>query len=81
MCRYLTDREHAAWAADWLREVDTRSSLPALKQALRWHPFNRREFIAAINEIEHRDATQTLLPDPLIQPAESRDSARRPPIG
>jgi hypothetical protein len=59
MCRYLTDRENAAWAADWLGQMGTPSSIPALKRAQRWHPFSRGDYIAAISEIEHRDAEQT----------------------
>src|SRR5258707_4299031 len=62
MCRYLTDHETAAWAADWLGQMGTPSSIPALKRAQRWHPFSRRDYTAAISEIERHTAEQTTLP-------------------
>jgi HEAT repeats/PBS lyase HEAT-like repeat len=62
MCRYLTDRGRAGWAAGWLGEMGTPSSIPALKRAQRWHPFSRGDYTAAISEIERRQAEQTFGP-------------------
>lgn len=59
MCRYLTDRKNAAWAADWLGQMGNPSSIPALKRAQRRHPLSRRDYTAAISEIERRQAEQT----------------------
>ena len=36
MCRYLKDQEHAAWAAGWLAEMGTTSSILLLLRARRW---------------------------------------------
>ena len=62
MCRYLTDRENAGWAADWLAEMGTPSSIPALKRARGRHPFSRGDYTAAISKIERRQAEQTSNP-------------------
>jgi HEAT repeat protein len=59
MCRYLTDREDSAWAAGWLEEMGTPSSIAPLKRARRRHPFARRDYTAAIREIERRTAERT----------------------
>jgi hypothetical protein len=59
MCRYLKDREHSAWAAGWLAEMGTTSSILPLMRARRWHPFDRETYTAAITQIERRHAEQT----------------------
>jgi HEAT repeat protein len=59
MCRYLADRENSAWAADWLAEMGTSSSIAPLKRARRRHPFTRRDYTTAIREIARRNAAQT----------------------
>jgi len=59
MCRYLAKRQYSAWAAGWLAEMGTPSSIAPLKRARRRHPFARRDYTTAITEIERRNAKHT----------------------
>ena len=57
MCRYLTGPD-SDWAAGWLAEMGTASSIAPLKRARRRHPFSRGDYTAAITTIERRKAEQ-----------------------
>ena len=57
MCGYLTGPE-SDWAAGWLAEMGTASSIAPLKRARRRNPFSRRDYTAAITAIKRRKAEQ-----------------------
>ena len=57
MCGYLTGPD-SGWAAGWLAQVGTASSIAPLKRARRRHPLSRGDFTAAITAIERRKPDQ-----------------------
>lgn len=57
MCGYLTGPD-SGWAAGWLAQMGTASSIAPLKRARRRHRFSRRDYTAAITAIKRRKAEQ-----------------------
>jgi len=60
MCRYLKGPD-SDWAAGWLAEMGTASSIAPLKRARRRHPLSRGDYTAAITAIERRKAEQATM--------------------